>query len=107
VGHDATDTNSLKHDKEAKYSGYYKHAGYKVDVVHDLEFMLRYLCKQGEYEVVGAYYRNQRMMYTENNPELAKKETSEAVIKQRASSQSQKVQPFLMPDPESVDGQSS
>lgn len=177
VGQDATDTNSLKYDKEAKYSGYYHHEGYKVDVVHDLndptipldyepmeitkdegqnlipaqkrlkkkgfsveeqkvdgsyvksyknigmsetngtrliyriqdgwvynkngteenvkrvyqkyhnaddfrvnanlDFMLHYLCEKEEYEVVGAYYRNQRMIYTENNPELAKKETSE------------------------------
>jgi len=37
VGHDATDTDSLKHDEEAEYSGYYKHAGYKVDVAHDLD----------------------------------------------------------------------
>ncbi len=177
VGQDATDTNSLKHDKEAKYSGYYQHAGYKIDVVHDLDnptvpldyipmeitedegqnlvpaqerlrkkgfsieehkvdgsysksykniamsetkgtrliyriqdgwvynkngseeyvkrtyqkyhnaddfrvnaslgFILHYLCEKEEYEVVGAYYRNKRMTYTENNPELAKKETSE------------------------------
>lgn len=177
VGQDATDTNSLKHDKEAKYSGYYKHAGYKVDVGHDLDdktvpldykpmditddegqnlipaqerlrekgfsvdeekidgsyvksyknialsetngtrlkyrkqdgwkynekgslenvkrtyqkyhndddfkvnatldFILNYLCKKEEYEVVGAYYRNQRMEFIENNPELAKKEIGE------------------------------
>lgn len=177
VGHDATDTNSLKYDKEAKYSGYYKHTGYKVDATHDLDdktvpldykpmhitddegqnlipsqerilqrgfsvreekvdgsyvksyenialsetngvrliyriqdgwvynekgteenvkrtyqkyhnaddfnvnanlsFMLDYLCEKEEYEVVGSYYRNQRMLYAKNNPELAKKETGE------------------------------
>lgn len=177
VGQDATDTNSLKYDKEAKYSGYYHHEGYKIDMAHDLndptiplfyksmeitedegqnlipvqeqlrkkgfsveehkvdggyvksykniamsetkgtrliyriqdgwvynengaeenvkrvyqkyhnaddfrvnanlDFMLHYLCMKGEYEVAGAYYRNKRMTYAENNPELAKKETGE------------------------------
>jgi len=181
VGHDSTDTNSLKFDEEAKYSGYYKHAGYKDDVVHDLddqtlplhytpmeltgdeggnlipsqqairakgcpleeekvdgsyvksyeniarsetnrirltysiqdgwvynekgteenvkrvyqqyhaetdfkvgadlEFMLKYLCGKEEYEVVGAYYRNQRMAYAEKNPKAAKKETGERSCK--------------------------
>ena len=37
VGEDATDKQSLKHDKEAEYSGYYKHCGYKVDVAHDMD----------------------------------------------------------------------
>jgi hypothetical protein len=32
---DATDVRSLKHDREAKYSGYYKHAGYKLDYTID------------------------------------------------------------------------
>lgn len=32
---DATDVRSLKHDKEAKYSGYYKHDGYKLDYTID------------------------------------------------------------------------
>lgn len=177
VGQDATDTDCLKYDKEAEYSGYYQHAGYKIDIVHDLNdqtvpldympmdinedegqnlipaqerlrekgfsveehkvdgsyaksykniaksetkgtrliyriqngwvynkngteenvkrvyqkyhnadnfrvnaslsFMLHYLCEKEEYEVVGAYYRNKRMIYAENNPELAKKETGE------------------------------
>jgi hypothetical protein len=36
-GQDASDEPSLKHDKEAKYSGYYKEYGYKFDVVHDLD----------------------------------------------------------------------
>ena len=27
----------LKHDPEAKYSGYYKHSGYKLDVTLDAE----------------------------------------------------------------------
>lgn len=181
IGQDATDTVCLKYDKEAKYSGYYKHEGYKVDVVHDLDdptvpldytpmnlvddegknlipaqerlrqkgisieeqkvdgsyvksyeniaksetkgtrliykiqdgwvynekgteenvkrvyqkyhnedgfkvnanknFMLNFLCKKYEYYVVGAYYRNQRMTYTVNNPELAKKEIGERSCK--------------------------
>ena len=34
---DATDTRSLKHDKEAKYSGYYKHSGYKLDSTIDAD----------------------------------------------------------------------
>jgi len=34
---DATDTHSLKHDKESKYSGYYKHSGYKLDKTIDAE----------------------------------------------------------------------
>ena len=34
---DATDVHSLKHDKEAKYSGYYKHSGYKLDKTIDAE----------------------------------------------------------------------
>lgn len=37
VDGDATDRQSLKHDKEAEYSGYYKHCGYKVDVAHDMD----------------------------------------------------------------------
>ena len=37
VGNDGTDGHSLKHDGEAKYSGYYKHNGWKVDVVHDMD----------------------------------------------------------------------
>ncbi|MEM3611112.1 MAG: hypothetical protein QW620_03155 [Thermoplasmata archaeon] len=35
---DATDIYSLKHDKEADYSPYYEHYGYKLDVVHDLNY---------------------------------------------------------------------
>jgi len=35
VFEDATDGRSLKHDKEAKYSGYYKESGYKLDVTID------------------------------------------------------------------------
>lgn len=37
VFQDATDICSLKHDPEAKYSGYYKHSGYKLDVTLDAE----------------------------------------------------------------------
>lgn len=37
VFQDATDIQSLKHDSEAKYSGYYKHSGYKLDVTLDAE----------------------------------------------------------------------
>jgi hypothetical protein len=37
VFQDATDIRSLKHDPEAKYSGYYKHSGYKLDVTLDAE----------------------------------------------------------------------
>jgi len=37
VFQDATDIHSLKHDPEAKYSGYYKHSGYKLDVTLDAE----------------------------------------------------------------------
>ena len=37
VFQDATDIRSLKHDSEAKYSGYYKHSGYKLDVTLDAE----------------------------------------------------------------------
>ena len=37
VFQDATDIRSLKHDPEAKYSGYYKHSGYKLDVTLDSE----------------------------------------------------------------------
>jgi len=41
---DATDIHSLKHDKEAKYSGYYKHSGYKLDntINADLDIPLYY-----------------------------------------------------------------
>jgi hypothetical protein len=164
---DATDARALKHDPDAKYSGYYKESGYKLDVtidaerevpldylpmeitadegknlipsqehleslkmqtkehvvddkyatyeniarseLHgtamiykiaknwvyntrstpgdikmvyqryhqendfipgaDLEFMLHYLHKKGETEIVGAVYRNQRMTEREENPE--------------------------------------
>ena len=34
---DATDVHSLKDDSDAKYSGYYKHSGYKVDKTIDAE----------------------------------------------------------------------
>lgn len=37
TGKDATDRQSLKFDDEAAYSGYYKHNGYKVDIVHDMD----------------------------------------------------------------------
>ncbi|MCJ7572575.1 MAG: hypothetical protein MUO82_12005, partial [Candidatus Thermoplasmatota archaeon] len=37
VFQDATDIRSLKHDAEEKYSGYYKHSGYKLDVTLDAE----------------------------------------------------------------------
>ena len=37
VFQDATDIRSLKHDPEAKYSGYYKLSGYKLDVTLDAE----------------------------------------------------------------------
>ena len=37
TGEDATDKQSLKFDDEAEYSGYYRHSGYKVDIVHDLD----------------------------------------------------------------------
>jgi len=37
VFQDATDIRGLKHDSEAKYSGYYKHSGYKLDVTLDAE----------------------------------------------------------------------
>jgi hypothetical protein len=164
---DATDIRALKHDSEAKYSGYYKEFGYKLDAIidadreipldylpmditadegknlvpsqehlaslgiqekerivddkyatyeniaqsehhrvslyykipkhwvynadgtsgiikqwyqkyhleedfipgADLEFMLRYLYKKGDVEIVGALYRNQRMAEREENPE--------------------------------------
>ena len=177
TGEDATDTTSLKHDNEAVYSGYYKHKGYKMDVVHDMNektvpldylpmgltdtegknlipsqerlrlkgvketerkvdggyvksleniaksemngvhlvykkqknwtfcrkgteenikkqyqkyhdderfranatiaYMLDFLHKKGKFKSVGAYFRNQRMKYIDEHPELAKKETSE------------------------------
>jgi hypothetical protein len=38
VFQDATDARSLKHDKEAKYSGYYKESGYKLDVTIDTDY---------------------------------------------------------------------
>lgn len=34
---DATDVRSLKHDTEARNSGYYKHYGYKLDATIDAE----------------------------------------------------------------------
>jgi hypothetical protein len=42
---DATDVRALKHDSDAKYSGYYKESGYKLDVTIDaeLEIPLHYL----------------------------------------------------------------
>jgi hypothetical protein len=45
VFQDATDARSLKHDKEAKYSGYYKESGYKIDVTIDAghEIPLQYI----------------------------------------------------------------
>jgi len=38
VFQDATDIRSLKHDPDTKYSGYYKHNGYKLDVTLDAEY---------------------------------------------------------------------
>lgn len=177
TGEDATDTTSLKYDNEAVYSGYYKHNGYKMDVIHDMNdktvpldylpmrltddegknlipsqerlrlkgiketerkvdgayvksldniaksemngvhlvykkqknwtickkgteenikkqyqkyhvdenfrsnatilFMLDFLHKKGRFKSVGAYFRNQRMKYIDEHPELSKKETGE------------------------------
>lgn len=37
---DATDKQSLKHDPEATYSGYYKHRGYKMDTTIDADLLL-------------------------------------------------------------------
>lgn len=37
VFQDATDVRALKHDKDAKYSGYYKESGYKLDATVDAE----------------------------------------------------------------------
>jgi hypothetical protein len=36
---DATNKHSLKHDPEAKYSGYYKHSGYKMDTTIDANLL--------------------------------------------------------------------
>jgi len=175
---DATTVRSLKHDKEAKYSGFYKHAGYKIDytidadleiplhyvpmeitgdegenlipsqqhlfsigikeeervvdpkyatyanisysesngvslyykitgnwvynedgdvgeikrryqkyhksedfvVGADLDFMIRYLYKKGEYKVIGAYFRNMRMAEYEEHPE-----GYEEIVRERGS----------------------
>jgi len=43
-GENASDEQSLKHNPEAKYSGYYKEYGYKFDVAHDLEQETLPLC---------------------------------------------------------------
>jgi len=176
AGQDATDVKSLKYDKEAQYSGYYKEYGYKCDITHDLDqqclplhyttmginddegknvlpsqehlkklgfhpeewkvdgkyanymniagsavsgitlvykiqegwvynpdgkekeinhryqrhhndngfkvevslsYQLEFLYDRGEYECVGAYYRNKRMDYTKLNPIKASRETGE------------------------------
>lgn len=37
---DATDKQSLKHDPEATYSGYYKHSGYKMDSTIDAGLLI-------------------------------------------------------------------
>jgi hypothetical protein len=37
---DATDKQSLKHDPEAQYSGYYKHSGYKMDSTIDANLLI-------------------------------------------------------------------
>ena len=37
---DATNKHSLKHDPEAKYSGYYKHSGYKMDSTIDAHLLI-------------------------------------------------------------------
>ncbi len=36
-GEDAVDIQARETDKEAEYSGYYRHSGYKVDIMTDLE----------------------------------------------------------------------
>jgi hypothetical protein len=38
VFQDATDIQSLKHDPNALYSGYYKHSGFKLDVTLDADY---------------------------------------------------------------------
>lgn len=49
------------------YQRYHKENDFVVGA--DLEFMLHYLCKKGETEIVGALFRNQRMAEAEENPE--------------------------------------
>jgi len=58
-----------------EYQKYHNEEDFKVNP--SIDFMLEYLAKKEEYEVVGAYYRNKQMEYTEKNPEEARKETSE------------------------------
>lgn len=57
------------------YQRYHNEEDFRVGA--DLPFMLLYLSKKEEWEVVGAYYRNQRMEFTEQHPEEARKETGE------------------------------
>ena len=49
------------------YQNYHEENDFVVGA--DLEFMLHYLCKKGETEIVGALFRNQRMAEAEENPE--------------------------------------
>jgi hypothetical protein len=42
-----------------------------------IAYMLGFLHKKGKFKSVGAYFRNKRMKYIDENPELAKKETGE------------------------------
>jgi hypothetical protein len=61
------------------YQKYHNAEGFRANA--DLEFMLNYLCKKEEYDVVGAYHRNQRMDYVKTHPKVAKKETGERSCK--------------------------
>jgi hypothetical protein len=50
-----------------RYQRYHKSEDFVVGA--DIDFMIRYLYKKGEHEVVGAYFRNKRMAEYEEHPE--------------------------------------
>jgi hypothetical protein len=50
-----------------RYQRYHKSEVFVVGA--DIDFMILYLYKKGEYEIIGAYFRNMRMAEHDEHPE--------------------------------------
>ncbi|RLF45442.1 MAG: hypothetical protein DRN29_06715 [Thermoplasmata archaeon] len=58
-----------------RYSRYWKEKGFKANA--SIDYKLKFLYNRGEYEIVGAYYRNKRMKEWEENDNLRKRYAKE------------------------------
>ncbi len=58
-----------------QYQKYHDDESFRANAT--IPFMLDFLHKKGKFKSVGAYFRNKRMGYIDEHPELAKKETGE------------------------------